>query len=240
MGTLAGRLGVVSANGGKGYIWDGGGGGGAGRVALYSNANNYLGAIIAQGGQGYNAWAGAGTVYTMLTGPGNTGLLTVDNGGNNGPRTPLDTASMTVLADLTVANGAVVQPATGIPIRNLFVGNNGTMTGVPTGATTPLNIFVQGTATIVRTGYVEVDGLGYGAGSGPSGSVSITSAAAAGTAASAAATTPAILGSVVSYCDRTLGLRQRRRRQRWRRRRHRVPDGRGRAATQRHAERQWV
>ena len=91
--------------------------------------------------------------------------MLVDNGGHAGAQTPL---TLPVIADLTVQNGAKVAPAVGTVVRNLQVAANGTLSSV---SDIPLNLTVQGNATIANGGAIVMsmawamaDGAGPGAG----------------------------------------------------------------------------
>ena len=119
-GTLAGN-GTITANGGNGAATLGGGGGG-GCVAIAFATNNFSGPITAYGGGGAN-YGGAGTVYSGVN--GSVATLVLDNGGNSGPPTPLQSGYG---ANLVVQDGAWGTLPTGSTFSSLFVSSNAWVT----------------------------------------------------------------------------------------------------------------
>ena len=120
VGTLSGD-GTITANGGNGANTLGGGGGG-GCVAIAFTSNSFSGPITAYGGGGAN-YGGAGTVYLKVNGSGSS--LVLDNGGNSGPPTPLQTGEG---ANFVVEDGAWGTLPTGSTFSSLVVGSNAWVT----------------------------------------------------------------------------------------------------------------
>jgi hypothetical protein len=119
-GILTGS-GSITANGGNGVDSIGGGGGG-GRIAIYPAANLFGGTISSYGGGGAN-WGGAGTVFLQPT--GQNGQLILDNGGNVGTNTLVQSAGS---ADLIIRNGAVGSAASSVSFANLVMSSNAWLT----------------------------------------------------------------------------------------------------------------
>jgi hypothetical protein len=118
-GTLLGS-GSITANGGNGANTVGGGGGG-GRIDLSPVANLFDGTVSAYGGGGGN-WGGAGTVLIQATGQNQ---LILDNGGNAGTNTPVQSS---VATDLIVRGGAIGSSITSVSFANLYLNSNGWLT----------------------------------------------------------------------------------------------------------------
>jgi hypothetical protein len=97
-GTFSGA-GSMTANGGSGAGSIGGGGGG-GCIAVYPTVNQFTGTISAYGGGGAN-WGGAGIIYIQ------TNQFIIDNDGQYGAATPLNSLGGAPSAVLVVRNGAV-------------------------------------------------------------------------------------------------------------------------------------
>jgi len=159
-GTLIGS-GSIMANGGNGVDSVGGGGGG-GRIAIYPAANLFDGTISAYGGGGAN-WGGAGTV--LLQPAGQNGQLILDNGGNVGTNTPVQSASS---ADLILRSGAIGSASSPVSFANLLLSSNAWLVpnfGYSLPAST-VNFSFSGNATIQAGGGIIADIAGYPAGSG--------------------------------------------------------------------------
>lgn len=176
-GTLSGA-GTISANGGNGEFFGGGGGGGGGRIAVYFKTNQFTGTIAADGGQGFQLAGGAGTIYlntNTILNPltvNSTAVLILDNAGNPGTNTPLDSLGGPILpqtppVNLSVANGAVASTISSLELslQNLSIGNGGEFVAAPM---TPLYLNVFGNADIDSGGAIVADFLGYNV-SGPGG-----------------------------------------------------------------------
>jgi hypothetical protein len=118
--------GVVTANGGGGANLLGGGGGG-GRIAISAGTDIFAGAIDCFGGAGAN-YGGAGTIFLSQTGASPGQDLVLDNGGNVGPSTPVQSASA---ASLDVQDDAWGTLAAGSTFENLFVASNSWVTVPP-------------------------------------------------------------------------------------------------------------
>jgi hypothetical protein len=161
-GILAGS-GSITANGGNGADSIGGGGGG-GRIAIYPTANLFGGAISAYGGGGAN-WGGAGTVFLQPT--GQNGQLILDNGGNAGTNTPVQSASS---ADLILRNGAIGSASGSASFANLFMSSNAWLTAYRYsygGPANTVNFSFSGNASIQTGSGIFTDALGYSGGQGP-------------------------------------------------------------------------
>ena len=160
-GTLAGS-GSITANGGNGADSIGGGGGG-GRMAIYPTANLFGGAISAYAGGGAN-WGGAGTVFLQPT--GQNGQLILDNGGNAGTNTLLQSAS---LADLILRNGAIGSASSSVGFANLLMSSNAWLTAYRYSYSSPaytVNFSFSGSATIQAGSGIFTDAAGYAGGTG--------------------------------------------------------------------------
>ncbi|HWD19456.1 MAG TPA: carboxypeptidase-like regulatory domain-containing protein [Verrucomicrobiae bacterium] len=161
--NILGR-GSFSADGGAGAGTAGGGGGG-GRIAIFAGATSFHGKIDARGGGGAN-WGGAGTILLQTTGFNPTNQLTLDNGGNRGGMTLLQTSPLT---DVLVTNGAVGAPQNGSTFRNLVIRSNSFL-GLGAGAVGSLNLQCNGSVTIDQGGGIVADAVssayfgGFGAG----------------------------------------------------------------------------
>lgn len=149
--------GLISANGGPGIL-PGGGGGGGGRIAITCNSNFFTGGITAYGGSG-TSYGGAGTIY-LQTNP-NIGTVFVDNGGNTGTNTPLETS---FTGDLTVSGGGKVMWSffANRTLRNVWVKTNGSVSFQST-------LTLLGNMTIDAGGEFSLDGRGSPGGTGSSG-----------------------------------------------------------------------
>jgi hypothetical protein len=141
--------GSVAANGGAGAPVYGGGGGG-GRIVFMCGTDNFAGTITAYGGIGAND-GGAGTVFTRLS--GQPGLLTLNNGGNNGANS---TVTLSNLSDLTISNGASVSASSPFLVRNITVGTNGVLTA----RLQNILQFSASNLTVNAGAVVSVNGLG--------------------------------------------------------------------------------
>ena len=157
-GKLAGS-GAFSAQGGS-TVNVGGGGGGGGRIALYFATNNFAGAISALGGAGQQ-YGGAGTIYTKSY-AGSLGQVLVDNSGNVGAWTSLDTPEA---FSMVIASGGKVSALAPLTNSTLLVQSNGVL-ACPAGAN-HLSVTVLGNAGIDAGGKVDVNGLGYAPEQGP-------------------------------------------------------------------------
>jgi len=163
--------GTISANGGDGEFFGGGGGGAGGRIAVYFSSNQFSGTISADGGQGFLLAGGAGTIY-WDTNSTKTAALILDNNGNPGTNTPLDSlvTGGNAPVNLSVANGAVASTTISpgpLTLQNLSIGNAGEFLANPK---TPLYLSVLGNAAINSGGAIVADFLGFdgaaGAGAG--------------------------------------------------------------------------
>jgi hypothetical protein len=164
VGSFSGS-GSISANGGSGVGY--GGGGGGGRIGINYTTSTFTGTTAAAGGSGYVA-GGAGTIYTKAS-AAPIGRLLVDNAGNFGTNTPISAGNN---FDLTIRNGAIVNPSSGyLVVSNLVIGPNGTLKTLNT--QTNVDLAVLGNATVDVDGLISVDGKGFGRGSGPGAGVSL-------------------------------------------------------------------
>ena len=159
-GTLLGS-GSITANGGNGANSIGGGGGG-GRIEINPAANLFAGTISAHGGGGGH-WGGAGTVLMQFAG---TNQLILDNGGNVGATTPVQSAYST---DLIVRGGAIGSASSSVSFANLYLRSNGWLAPyfniyTPAGS---LTFSFSGNATIQAGGGIVADFAGYAAAAGP-------------------------------------------------------------------------
>ena len=160
-GILIGS-GSITANGGNGAGSIGGGGGG-GRIAIYPAANLFGGAISAYGGGGAN-WGGAGTVF--LQPAGQNGQLILDNGGNVGTNTLVQSASS---ADLILRNGAIGSASSSVSFANLLMSSNAWLTTYRYSSSAPaytVNFSFSGNATIQAGSGIITDTAGYSGGQG--------------------------------------------------------------------------
>ncbi len=163
VGTFSGG-GTVTVNGGNGAASLGGGGGG-GCIAILCGTNNFSGTMTAYGGGGAN-YGGAGTVYLQPTGGSEQFIL--DNGGNVGAGTTLQTASQ---ANLIVQNGAVGSiSGYSLYYQTMLVASNAALTlsgiGITSGLTISSNAtFKAGGGFIANSeGYIPGQGISYGTG----------------------------------------------------------------------------
>lgn len=157
--TLIGD-GVIAANGGSGANSIGGGGGG-GRIELTVQYNVFAGTVSAYGGGGGH-WGGAGTVLNQTTGDYQ---LIIDNDGNNGTNTPLQ--SQNLGTDLIVQRGAVASAASTLSFVNLYIYSNGWVTPAYAGTPAPPVVLqLSGNATVESGGGVVADLAGYAAANG--------------------------------------------------------------------------
>ena len=165
--TLSGS-GTISANGGNGEFFGGGGGGAGGRIAAYFNSNQFTGTISADGGVGFVLAGGAGTIY-LKTNSISTATVILDDGGNTGTNTPLDSlgSDATAPINLSVANGAVASTIDSpgpLVLQNLSIGSGGEFVTLPM---TRLYLSVQGNAAVNSGGAIVADFLGYNNTGGP-------------------------------------------------------------------------
>jgi hypothetical protein len=162
-GTLLGS-GTISANGGAGANSVGGGGGG-GRILLDPQANVFDGTISAFGGVGVGV-GGAGTILLEVSGQNQNAQLILDNGGNLGTNTPVQSQSSST--DLIVRNGAIGSSSSSVTFANLYLDTNGWL--IPALNNSPpayaLNFSFTGNATIKAGSGVIADFVGYGPGTG--------------------------------------------------------------------------
>ncbi|MGP8052655.1 MAG: beta strand repeat-containing protein [Limisphaerales bacterium] len=160
-GILIGS-GSITANGGSsaGSI---GGGGGGGRIAIYPAANLFGGVMSAYGGSGASS-GGAGTVFLQPT--GQNGQLILDDGGNAGTNTPVQSAST---ADLIVRNGASASASSSASFANLLMSSNAWLTAYSYSSSAPaypVNFSFSGNATIPGGCGIFTDVMGYPGGQG--------------------------------------------------------------------------
>jgi hypothetical protein len=161
-GALSGA-GSITANGGSGAGSVGGGGAG-GCIAIIPTTNFFTGTISAFGGGGAN-WGGAGTIYIQY--PSQSNQFILDNGGQSGALTPIQSAS---LVALILRNGATAyQQSLPQTVASLLVNSNGWLMANPvSGNSNPgiINLMVTGNATIEAGGWIVTDGEGSAASSG--------------------------------------------------------------------------
>jgi hypothetical protein len=154
--------GNIAANGGAGEPTHGGGGGG-GMISIQYGTNIFSGHLAAYGAVGGKSGGGAGSIFTQTT--GQTGLLTLDNGGLTGTNSIVESSPTT---DLIVQNGAWAAPSGGtLNLRNLVIGTNGIL-AMRTAAL--LTLTLSGNCTIQAGGALLADTNGYAANTGLSGS----------------------------------------------------------------------
>ena len=161
-GILTGS-GSITANGGNGVDSIGGGGGG-GRIAIYPAANLFGGTIYSYGGGGAN-WGGAGTIFLQPT--GQNGQLILDNGGNVGTNTLVQSAGS---ADLILRNGAIGSASSSVSFANLLMSSNAWLTAYRYSYGSPANTVYfsfSGNATIQAGSGIFTDAAGYPGGQGP-------------------------------------------------------------------------
>ena len=156
-GTLSGA-GSITANGGSGAGSVGGGGGG-GSIAIYPTVNQFAGTISAYGGGGAN-WGGAGTVFIEVT--GQNGQLILDNDGQSGATTPIQSVSSST--GLTLRKGAVGSANSYTTLGNVLVSSNAWLLVSNTGSSAPS--ITMSSATIEAGGGIIADSQGYPAGEG--------------------------------------------------------------------------
>jgi hypothetical protein len=158
VGTLSGS-GLLSANGGSGNGL--GGGGGGGRIAIVSSAISFSGRMSAYGGGGY-AWGGAGTIFIR---PSNQtpGQVILDNAGQIGANTPLDTFGVSS-SDLTVRAGANASFSSGQTVGTLVVGSGSWLSLSNQFLTVNANATIQSGGAILADGAGNPGGAGTGAG----------------------------------------------------------------------------
>jgi hypothetical protein len=158
-GTLLGS-GSITANGGNGADSIGGGGGG-GRIDINPTADLFDGTISAYGGGGN--WGGAGTVLIQV--PGQNAQLILDNGGNSGTNTLVQSASAT---DLIVRGGAIGSASSSVSFANLYLNANGWLApAYSSSAAATLTFSFTGNATVEAGGGIVADFAGYAGGQGP-------------------------------------------------------------------------
>jgi hypothetical protein len=168
--TLAGS-GFITANGGSGAGNIGGGGGG-GRLEITAAMNLFEGDAVAFGGGG-GGWGGAGTVYWNNS-PGKSQLI-IDNGGNPGTNTPVQTLS----GDLIVQGGAIASSSVTVTFQDLYIYSNGWLNPSYGSLLPASSVYFQvnGNATIDAGGGIIADFAGgpAGAGGGPGRAVTLGS-----------------------------------------------------------------
>ena len=154
VGTLAG-VGTLSACGGLGN--DVGGAGGGGRIAVYYQNSSFTGTMKAWGPGSGASVAGAGTIYTKITGQ-SVGQLVVDNGG------PTAAAGSTFAAPealaLTIQGGATASLLSSQTLGSLLINPNGWL------RLSNLSFTISGDANVAAGGGIVADGTGPGNGSG--------------------------------------------------------------------------
>jgi hypothetical protein len=157
-GALIGS-GSITANGGESVDSLGGGGGG-GRMGISPSANLFSGAITAFGGSGF-ADGGAGTILVTL--PGQTPQLILDNDGNIGTNTPLQTALNT---DLIVRGGAIGSASSAVSFADLLLASNGWIKPANFGqfVLASVSFTITGNATIQAGGGIVADATATGGG----------------------------------------------------------------------------
>ncbi len=162
--TTFSGTGSLTANGGNGVAGVGGGGGG-GRIAIIATTSFFTGSLSAIGGSGAN-YGGAGTIYTQFQftnsvgGPPPLPQLILDNGGNLGNLTPVQSSSGSTL---TIRNGARGTATSSVSFNSLLVSSNGWLSHVQAGS---LNLIINGNATIQPGGGFLGDSLGRIGGQG--------------------------------------------------------------------------
>jgi hypothetical protein len=203
VGTLSGN-GTITANGGNGANVLGGGGGG-GCIAIAFATNNFSGPMTAYGGGGAS-YGGAGTIYSGVN--GSVASLVLDNGGNSGPSTPLQSGAG---ANLVVQDGAwgLLSPNSGF--SSLVVGSNAWVTATASSTANVLTILNNATlqaggGLTLNAGALTFGGNGFGGytatlpypggggGNGGSGGVGATNYATGGVAGFNSITSPSEAG----------------------------------------------
>lgn len=149
VGTLAGS-GSITAEGGNGSSSSGGAGGGGGRIAVYYDATTFAGTMSAHGGSGTSRPGGAGTILTTSA-TAAEGNLVIDNGGNAGATTPVD--SLDNRGTVRIANQASAT-------LSGTSSNVGSVT-VSAGATLKITgtFSVQGSLILDANGVLDVAGI---------------------------------------------------------------------------------
>jgi hypothetical protein len=155
-GTLSGS-GSIRANGGAGAGAIGGGGAG-GCIAIYPTVNQFAGVVSAYGGGGAN-WGGAGTVFIETY--NQTGQYILDNDGQSGAVTPIQTASSSAL---TLRNGAVGFANTYITLGSVLVSSNSWIRVTNSPSLTFSSATIQAGGGITADSAGSVAGQGTGAG----------------------------------------------------------------------------
>jgi len=143
--TSINGLGTISANGGWGVDGIAGGGGG-GRIAIYCNANSFVGEIASIGAGVVGRQGGAGTVYVARAGL--PPILRIDNHGIDGAATDIN-EPLVLDADFEIGPGAKISHGTG------------RLTG--------LSITITGNMTIETGGTISTTSRGFPASQGPGG-----------------------------------------------------------------------
>ena len=131
-----------------------------GRIALYPSANLFGGAISAYGGGGAN-WGGAGTVFLQPI--GQNGQLILDNDGNVGTNTLVQSASST---DLILRNGAIGAASSSVSFANLLMSSNAWLTAYRYSPANTVYFSFSGNATIQAGSGILTDAAGYPGGQG--------------------------------------------------------------------------
>ena len=163
-GSLAG-IGAIRANGGSG-VGSIGGGGSGGIIAVNLATNSFIGNISAWGGSGAVA-GGAGTVYLQSGSPAViNGQLTVDNNGQSGAFTPLQSFSSQV--SVLLRNGAFAyQQSPSATFGSILIASNGWLTAYTNSSgQTQVNLSITGNATVEAGGGIIANGTGSPGGSG--------------------------------------------------------------------------
>ncbi|MCB2153783.1 hypothetical protein KQI84_02760 [bacterium] len=158
--TLAGS-GQINANGADGDVSAHlGGAGGGGRIAVYANTNNYIGEVTAFGGDGQQG-AGAGTIYTKLTGDAYGTILVANNGLAQQWVTPLEQED---ISHLVLADDGRAYPVHGLQVQSLDIQTSGIISHDP-GETLDFTVLTD--ATIQEDGLIDIDGMGHIGDAGP-------------------------------------------------------------------------
>jgi hypothetical protein len=152
--------GAILANGGAGEPIHGGGGGG-GRLVLISTTNVFTGSLSARGGSGWQI-GGAGTI--VQSGNATNTTLLVDNKGNVGALTPLD--STTNQPDTIIQGRAAVSLSSSVTLGSMVLHSNASILSTAANAT-PLTLIVAGDAILDSGTQLTMDGKGYAADTGP-------------------------------------------------------------------------
>lgn len=161
LGTLAGN-GKISVDGGDGEFFGGGGGGAGGRISATFTSNRFTGTFSAVGGFGPIVSGGAGTIYLKTNNfPGGLAQLLLDNGGDVGTNTPIDTALP--FFSVSVRNGAVASSMASPMIQNLSIESGGLLKAWPTNA---LNLTVLNNVVVDAGGAISAEAAGWDNGNG--------------------------------------------------------------------------